>query len=168
MGSGLAALMGLLHGTEGLPEGMITADKQRLAEGQLAEQKRQFDEAKMTDFDALPGPLRDVLGVPDISGKAPTALLPSILKSGEKKAESARVANEGRALAAGIPNTEDKVAPRTDAMDLNANPEAAGIFPAVTPANPQLRALKNLLESGQASEKTIGMAHDAIFGPKTQ
>src|SRR5437016_11349857 len=98
MGTGLAASMGILGGTEGLPEGMIAADKQRTADEHLAETKRHAQVLE-GQLNTPLGTLYDTLGLPTPQGvdpnkPVPTHMLPHAYGALEK--EQARKATDAR------------------------------------------------------------------------
>src|SRR5690349_7283695 len=101
MGSGIAALMGVLSGTPGLEAGMEAGDKQQLAQEKLNEEKRyrQMQEAGMN---TNVGSLYKTLGLPtpagvDDSTTVPTSLaahsMAAIEREQARKDEAAQMKN---------------------------------------------------------------------------
>lgn len=142
MNGGLAALLGILKGAEGLPEGMIAADKQRNTEAQLAESQRHAKALEDQAYVDLPPDLQTKWGL-----KTPRIRkeLAPIYSAGYEKSEARRVDSEkNAALDRGLAELENVT--RIDRSGAMAEPEAAGIpAPEVTTKDPQMSMLRRLL-----------------------
>lgn len=143
MAAGLAALMGILGGTGGLPEGMIAGDKQRLAEEHLAEAKRHAGVVE-GGLNTPISSLYKTIGLPVPEGVDETASVPTSLAShaygaiekeqGRKDTAARRsILDEALGKAAtdfGGPATIDRSAPGM------SEPEAAGTPAPIKPGAP--------------------------------
>jgi hypothetical protein len=136
---GLAALMGVLGGT-GTGLSHSVEDQQKAAA--LAEQKRQFDLGRLTDVQALPEPLRNLIS-PDVK-QIPNTILPTYEKLRETTDKAAEAKRQQEAWNAFTENSLG-LSPQERAF------KAVGLGPTA----PQATLLKDLTDLGKETPHII-------------